>query len=82
MSESIDHNRRHFFGAAAMTIAAAQLGMLGCAKGTVRSNGSIAIRGKSAFSQRCNGLVKFATIDALRLAWKCGPDQLLDVYLR
>lgn len=34
MSESIDHNRnrRHFLGTAAMTIAAAQLGMLGCAR--------------------------------------------------
>src|SRR5215510_7301502 len=29
MSEQIDHRRRHFFGAAAMTIAAAQLGMIG-----------------------------------------------------
>jgi thiol-disulfide isomerase/thioredoxin len=32
MSESIDYNRRHFLGTAAMTIAAAQLGVLSCAK--------------------------------------------------
>jgi pimeloyl-ACP methyl ester carboxylesterase len=31
MSEDIDHHRRHFFGAAAMTFAAAQLGMIGSA---------------------------------------------------
>jgi len=31
MSEDIDHHRRRFFGAAAMTIAAAQLGMTGSA---------------------------------------------------
>jgi hypothetical protein len=27
MSDEIDHERRHFFGAAAMTIAAAQIGL-------------------------------------------------------
>jgi pimeloyl-ACP methyl ester carboxylesterase len=32
MSEEIDHRRRRFFGAAAMTIAAARLGMFGSAK--------------------------------------------------
>jgi hypothetical protein len=31
MPEAIDHQRRRFFGAAAMTIAAAQLGMIGSA---------------------------------------------------
>ena len=31
MSEEINHHRRRFFGAAAMTIAAAQLGMIGSA---------------------------------------------------
>jgi hypothetical protein len=30
-TETIDHNRRHFFGAAAVTIAAAQLGIAGSA---------------------------------------------------
>ncbi|MGD0446043.1 MAG: alpha/beta hydrolase [Edaphobacter sp.] len=32
MSEEIDHNRRRFFGTAAMTVAAAQLGMFGLAE--------------------------------------------------
>jgi pimeloyl-ACP methyl ester carboxylesterase len=32
MSEAIDHNRRRFFGTAAMTVAAAQLGMFGSAE--------------------------------------------------
>ena len=31
MSEEINHHRRRFFGTAAMTIAAAQLGMIGSA---------------------------------------------------
>jgi nitrous oxide reductase len=31
MDEVIDHNRRRFFGTAAMTIAAAQLGMISAA---------------------------------------------------
>ncbi len=31
MSEKIDHHRRRFLGTAAMTVAAAELGMLGCA---------------------------------------------------
>ena len=31
MFEEINHNRRRFFGTAAMTIAAAQLGMIGSA---------------------------------------------------
>ena len=30
-SEPIDQRRRHFFGAAAMTVAAAQFGMIGAA---------------------------------------------------
>ena len=32
MSEEVNHNRRHFLGTAAMTIAAAQLGMIGSAR--------------------------------------------------
>ena len=32
MSEEINHHRRRFFGAAVMTIAAAQLGMIGSAE--------------------------------------------------
>jgi pimeloyl-ACP methyl ester carboxylesterase len=32
MAEEINHDRRHFFGTAAMTVAAAQLGMIGSAK--------------------------------------------------
>ena len=31
MTDEIDHHRRRFFGTAAMTIAAAQLGMIGSA---------------------------------------------------
>ena len=31
-SESIDHHRRHFFGTAALTVAAAQFGVIGAAQ--------------------------------------------------
>ena len=36
MSEEINHHRRRFLGTAAMTIAAAQLGMIGSARRTIR----------------------------------------------
>ena len=46
-SDEIDHHRRRFFGTAAMTIAAAQLGMIGSAaaqSGKAKSAGVPAIK--------------------------------------
>jgi nitrous oxide reductase len=44
MSEEINHDRRRFLGTAAMTFAAAQLGMIGSAKAQSSKTGELAAR--------------------------------------
>ena len=45
MSEAIDHDRRRFLGAAAMTIAASQLGMIGCTQAQSIATGRLSAEG-------------------------------------
>ena len=46
MSEEINHDRRRFLGTAAMTIAAAQLGMIGSAKAQSAAAAQLPIEGE------------------------------------
>jgi hypothetical protein len=71
-SDEIDHHRRRFFGTAAMTIAAAQLGMIGSAaaqSGKARSAGVPAIK---AGTHTSFGAVRSASQGSVR-----APDRLL-----
>src|SRR6266849_6457640 len=46
MSEEIDHDRRRFLGTAAMTIAAAQLGMIGSANAQSSKTAQLPVEGE------------------------------------
>ena len=57
--EDIDHHRRHFFGAAALTVAAAQFGMIGAAQAQSNAEKAARLRASKAGTrpERCKAMV-------------------------
>jgi pimeloyl-ACP methyl ester carboxylesterase len=73
-SEQINHRRRHFFGAAALTIAAAQLGVIGAARAQSSEPGSTRLPAIKAGTNTSFGPLKQIDAGVLNVGYaEAGP---------
>ena len=81
MTSAMHVDRRNFLGTAAMTIAAVQLGINGCARAESTTTARPPVEGEMPSLAGATGWLKLATFDDHWVARKARAHRLLDLYL-